>query len=144
MSKQANTKLIGGFVVGAIGLTVAGILLFGSGKFFSHEKPFVLFFNESVKGLSIGSPVDFKGVKVGEVTDIKIILDKKDLSLGIPVFIKIDPRKISYGASVNDMMKVVEEKLKGREKFVELLIDNGLRAWMLPVRCSSCAEKSTA
>ncbi len=30
MSKQANTKLIGGFVVGAMGLTVAGILLFGS------------------------------------------------------------------------------------------------------------------
>lgn len=85
--------------------------------------------------------MDFKGVKVGEVTDIKIILDKKDLSLGIPVFIKIDPRKISYGASVNDMMKVVEEKLKGREKFVELLIDNGLRAWMLPGRCSRCAGK---
>jgi len=128
MSKQANTKLIGGFVVGAIVLIVAGILLFGSGKFLSHEKPFVLFFNESVKGLSIGSPVDFKGVKVGEVTDIKVILDRKDLSLGIPVFIKIDPRKISYGASVGEMMKMVEEKLKGRGNFIALLIDHGLRA----------------
>ena len=125
-------------------LTVAGILLFGSGKFFSHEEPFVLFFNESVKGLSIGSPVDFKGVKVGEVTDIKIILDRKDLSLGIPVFIKIDPgKKISYGASVNDMMKMVEEKLKGREKFVELLIDNGLRAWMLPGGARAAQGKAT-
>ena len=38
MSKQANTKLIGGFVVGAIVLVIAGILLFGSGKLFSHQK----------------------------------------------------------------------------------------------------------
>ena len=128
MSKQANTKLIGGFVVGAIVLTVTGILLFGSVKFFSHERQFVLFFNDSVKGLNIGSPVDFKGVKVGEVTDIKLILDRKDLSLGIPVFIKLDPGKISYGGSVSDMMKMVEGKLKGQGKFIELLIDNGLRA----------------
>jgi paraquat-inducible protein B len=128
MSKQANTKLIGWFVVGAIVLTVAGILLFGSVKFFSHERQFVLFFNNSVKGLGTGSPVDFKGVKVGEVTDIKIILDRKDLSLGIPVFIKIDPGKISYGGSENDMVKMLEARLKGQGKFVEVLIDSGLRA----------------
>lgn len=128
MSKQANTKLIGGFVVGATVLTVAGILLFGSVKIFSQEKQFVLFFNDSVKGLGIGSPVDFKGVKVGEVTDIKLILDRKDMSLGIPVFIKLDPGKISYGGSESDMMRMIEGKLKGRGKFIELLIDSGLRA----------------
>jgi paraquat-inducible protein B len=128
MSKQANTKLIGGFVLGAIVLTVVGILLFGSVKIFSQERQFVLFFNDSVKGLNIGSPVDFKGVKVGEVTEIKLILDRKDLSLGIPVFIKLDPGKISYSGSTSDMMKMVETKLKGQKKFIELLIDNGLRA----------------
>src|SRR5208337_4346120 len=128
MSKQANTKLIGGFVVGATVLIVAGILLFGSVKIFSHERQFVLFFNDSVKGLSIGSPVDFKGVKVGEVIDIKLILDRKDLSLGIPVFIKIDPGAISYGGSESAMMKMIEAKLKGHEKFIQLLIDSGLRA----------------
>ena len=77
MSKQANTKLIGGFVVGAIVLAVAGILLFGSGKFFSHQKEFVLFFEDSVKGLNIGAPVDFRGVNIGTVKDIKIVLSKR-------------------------------------------------------------------
>ena len=77
MSKQANTKLIGGFVIGAVVLLIAGILLFGSGKLFSHQKKFVLFFEDSVKGLNIGSPVDFRGVNIGTVTDIKIVLNKR-------------------------------------------------------------------
>jgi paraquat-inducible protein B len=128
MSKQANTKLIGGFVVGAIVLAVAGIFFFGSGKFFTSQKKFVLFFEDDVKGLSIGAPVDFKGVKVGTVTDIRIVLHKKDLSLGIPVFIEIDPHKVGFSGTESEIMKMVEEKLKGRGKFIELLIDKGLRA----------------
>ncbi|MGC9967759.1 MAG: MlaD family protein [Syntrophobacteraceae bacterium] len=128
MSKQANTKLIGGFVVGAIVLVVAGVLLFGSGKLFSHQRKFVLFFNDSVKGLGIGAPVDFKGVKVGTVSDVKIVLDQKDLSLGIPVFIEIDPKKIGYSGTEGEMMKMLETKLKGQRKFIELLIENGLKA----------------
>ncbi len=92
MSKQANTKLIGGFVIGAVVLVISGILLFGSGKLFSHQKKFVLFFEDSVKGLTVGSPVDFKGVNIGTVTDIKIVLNKRGLALLIPVFIEIEPR----------------------------------------------------
>jgi O-antigen ligase len=57
MSKQANTKLIGGFVVGAAILVIVGVLLFGSGKFLTKQKKFVLFFEDSVSGLSVGAPV---------------------------------------------------------------------------------------
>jgi paraquat-inducible protein B len=128
MSKQANTKVIGGFVVGAIVLVVAGVLLFGSVKWFNEQRKFVLFFNDSIKGLSVGSPVDFKGVKVGVVTGIKIILNAKDLSLGIPVFIELDPRAISFAGSESEIIKEVEKKLKGQQKFVQYMIDNGLRA----------------
>jgi paraquat-inducible protein B len=128
MSKQANTKIIGGFVVGAIALVVAGVLLFGSGKWFSEQKKFVLFFEGSVKGLGVGSPVDFKGVKVGTVTGIKIVLNRQDLALGIPVFIELDPKEITYGGSKSEMMKMVETRLKGQQKFIEHLIENGLKA----------------
>jgi paraquat-inducible protein B len=128
MSKQANAKLIGAFVVGAIALVIAGVFLLGSGKLFSEQKKFVLFFEGSVKGLSIGSPVDFKGVKVGQVTGIKIVLNGKDLSLGIPVFIELDPKEITYSGSQSEMMKAVESKLKGQQKFIENLIENGLKA----------------
>jgi len=126
MSKQANTKLIGGFVVGAIVLTVVGILLFGSGKLFGHQKRFVLFFQGSVKGLNIGAPVDFKGVNVGTVKDITIVLSKKDFSLLIPVFIEIDPNRIALGGKESEIRKLVETR--ERKGFVQLLINQGLKA----------------
>jgi paraquat-inducible protein B len=128
MSKQANTTLIGGFVVGAIALVVAGVFVFGSGKWFKEQRKFVLFFRDSVKGLTKGSPVTFKGVKVGTVTDIRIVLDKKDLSLGIPVFVQLDPAAITYGTSESEMMKEVASKSKGEKNFIELLIEKGLKA----------------
>ena len=122
MSKQANTKLIGGFVVGTIVLTVAGILLFGSGKFFSHQKEFVLFFEDSVKGLNIGAAVDFRGVNIGTVKDIKVVVAKDDFSLLIPVFIEIDLDRITF-ESTNKLRQLVEAGT-----YVQLLIDNGLKA----------------
>ena len=126
MSKQANTKIIGGFVVGAIVLTVAAILLFGSGKFFSHQMKFVLFFQDSVKGLNIGAPVDFRGVNVGTVKGIKILLNKKDFSLLIPVFIEIDPDRLALGGTVSELRKLVETREK--KTFVQLMINRGLKA----------------
>jgi paraquat-inducible protein B len=130
MSKQANTKLIGGFVVGAIVLVVVGVLLFGSGKLFSRQKKFVLFFEGSVKGLNVGAPVDFRGVKVGSVTDIKIVLDDKNLSLRIPVFIEINKEKVSFAGTESEIKKLVE-KTKEAKTLVALLINEGLRGQLV-------------
>lgn len=127
MSKQANTKLIGGFVVGAVALIVVGLLVFGSGKLFSKHKTFVLFFSDSVSGLNVGAPVDFRGVKVGTVTDIKVVLDKKDLSLRIPVFIEIDPGKVSFAGSGEELGKLLKAQEAGTT-YYQLLINRGLRA----------------
>jgi paraquat-inducible protein B len=126
MSKQANTKLIGAFVIGAVGLVILGTLLFGSGRLFSHQRKFVLFFEDSVKGLIIGSPVDFRGVNIGKVTDIRIVLQKEDLSLLIPVLIVIEPNRIAFDITESERRKLVETK--GTEAFVQLMIDRGLRA----------------
>ncbi len=68
MSKPASKTLIGGFVVGAVFLAIVGVLVFGSGKFFTEKQAYVLFFDSSVKGLNIGAHVMFKGVKIGSVT----------------------------------------------------------------------------
>ena len=131
MSKQANTKLIGGFVIGAVVLLIAGVLLFGSGKLFSHQKKFVLFFEDSVKGLNIGSQVDFRGVNIGTVTDIKIVLNKKDLSLRIPVFIEIEPKRITFDSTETESELTKLAARTGKEKietFSQLLISRGLKA----------------
>jgi len=93
MSTKVSKTAIGAFVLGAIALFVAGVLLLGAGKFFTREFTYVTYFEGSVKGLNIGSPVMFRGVKVGEVTDISIIADPSKLQLEIPVIFTLDPAK---------------------------------------------------
>src|SRR5512143_1986566 len=95
MSKKANKTLIGAFVVGAIALIIAGVVIFGSGKLFAPVRKFVMVFAGSVKGLNVGSAVIFRGVKIGAVTDIQLRVDPKNMTAVIPVYVEIDPRKIT-------------------------------------------------
>ncbi|MBW1842490.1 MAG: MCE family protein [Deltaproteobacteria bacterium] len=94
MSKQPSKTLIGGFVVGAAALLFAGIMIFGSGRFFSERHLFVMYFKGSVKGLEVGGPVMFRGVKIGTVIDIKLRANYSDMTVQIPVFVEIDARRI--------------------------------------------------
>jgi len=99
MANQAKKKLIGAFVVGAVGLAAAGITIFGSGRFFQKRLTCVMFFPGSITGLSIGSPVEFRGVRVGEVTKITAVFDPKTLSITIPVYVEIDPKSLVVSGS---------------------------------------------
>ena len=57
MAKQANRMMIGGFVVLAVFLLAASIVVFGSGRFFKKTELYVMYFEGSVKGLSVGAPL---------------------------------------------------------------------------------------
>lgn len=94
MSKKASPTAIGAFVVGAIALAVAGIVVLGSGRFFQKTSPLVSFFEGSVNGLSVGAPVKFKGVDIGSVTHIFIQIDPKDQDARIPVYLALDLDKM--------------------------------------------------
>ncbi|MBW2155842.1 MAG: MCE family protein [Deltaproteobacteria bacterium] len=78
MSKQASKTVIGSFVVSALVLVVVGVLIFGSGNYLKERYRFMLFFQDSVKGLSVGAPVIFMGVQIGEVKDINVIAEYCD------------------------------------------------------------------
>jgi phospholipid/cholesterol/gamma-HCH transport system substrate-binding protein len=67
---QANTKLIGAFIVGAVALIVVIFLVFGSGKLFTQTFEYVVYFRGSVNGLDVGAPVKLRGVTVGSVSEI--------------------------------------------------------------------------
>ena len=94
MSKQANKTVIGIFVVGAIALAIAAVLILGSGKFFKQTFSAVCYFEGSVGGLNIGAPVVFKGVKIGSVTNVILRFETTKLIFMIPVYIEIEPDKI--------------------------------------------------
>ncbi len=120
MSKQANKTAIGLFVVVALALAVAAIIIFGSGKFFVEKEVFVVYFQGSVKGLQVGAPVVFRGVKVGEVTDIRIYANRAENYVMIPVLLQVEPNKF------NAMGPDVE--ITSPQQRVDSLIKSGLRA----------------
>ncbi|MBW2709253.1 MAG: MCE family protein [Deltaproteobacteria bacterium] len=118
MNGKASNTLIGAFVVGAVVLIVAGLMVFGGGKFMKKTQEFVLFFDGSVKGLSVGSPVLAGGVKIGSVKHISIEYNPKTLVFHVPVIIEIQPDKIH----------LTKGKRMPMDKMVPLLIERGLRA----------------
>ncbi len=67
------------------------ILFFGSASIFRNTSQFILFFDQSVNGLQVGSPVKFRGVPVGSVERILIRAEgQKRNSTAIPVIITLD------------------------------------------------------
>ncbi len=94
MSVKANPTVIGVFLLGAIALIVAGLMVFGGGRFFTETVTYVAYFPESVSGLNDGAPVKFRGVKVGVVRRIEIQLDANDLSVRIPAYLELQRRRI--------------------------------------------------
>jgi paraquat-inducible protein B len=119
MSQQANKTLIGGFVVGALALVVVGVLIFGSGKLFKSTNTYILFFDGSVKGLNVGAPVLFSGVKIGSVKDIKLQADMLDKTIRTPVIIEIQPARFEV---------IRGEPDPDPRKNIEQLIESGLSA----------------
>ncbi len=118
MSKPANKTVIGIFVVGAVALVVVAIVILGSGKLFKRTFTAVCFFQGSVGGLNEGSPVVFRGVKIGSVKDIVLRADPEKLTFTIPVYIEIEPAKFTV---TGPLPKELGQNLK-------TFIDRGLRA----------------
>jgi len=90
-SRRANPFAIGAFVVGAIAiLAVALIALPGRHWFSKQPERVVMFFSGSVFGLQKGAPIVFRGVRIGDVTDISLHYDDKTDSFAIPVLAELD------------------------------------------------------
>lgn len=114
--RKANKTKIGVFVVGAVVLLIAAILIFGSGAFFKQSDKYIVYFDGSVKGLVVGAPVMFRGVKIGNISSIDLAYDEKTKAVLIPVVIDVELSRV----------KGVPEKF-GYPDYAQLIQD-GLRA----------------
>jgi phospholipid/cholesterol/gamma-HCH transport system substrate-binding protein/paraquat-inducible protein B len=83
MSNNSNPNYfrLGVFVLAAIGVLVAVILIFGSGKFFKKSFYLETYIKQSVTGLDAGASVRFRGVKIGQVTTIGLTGDSYEKKL---------------------------------------------------------------
>ncbi len=121
MSKKANPTLVGGFVVGAIVLSIIGIMLFGGGTFWEERFDCIVYFDESISGLDVGAPVDFQGVRIGTVTDVWLEFDMERGGVFYrPVRIQLEERRVTYAGRFDTAAQMHET--------LDALVEQGLRA----------------
>lgn len=124
MQKTPNKKMIGLFTIFGIAIFVIIIFLFVGNKILSkNENEIVMYFDESVKGLSIGSSISFRGVEIGKVSKIDLVADTKNLNFSIPVYAILDK---------NQTFRIFNNgEVKNKEKFLKDLVGKGLKARLM-------------
>lgn len=129
MTPKIYKTMVGAFVIAGIVLLTLGIVLLGGGKFFNNSLQYVLYFDGSVSGLSIGAPVVFRGVPMGNVTQISLVANSRDSNVTIPVRIRIDDRSfirssgqsLSEAAQAEVLRRMVEKGLRARLQMGSLI-----------------------
>lgn len=61
---------------------------------FQLKDSWLLYFNQSVRGLTVGAPVEFRGIKIGEVSSIALEFNRPNLAFRTPVVLSIEPERI--------------------------------------------------
>ena len=92
---------------------------------------YVLYFTESVRGLSVGAPVTFFGVPVGEITDVGLTLSPATLDVRPRVEVVLYPDRVIARLPAAEKQKVLAaaQSIDRRHAFVRLMIEKrGLRA----------------
>jgi paraquat-inducible protein B len=88
------------------------------GDRYTAKRDYMVEFRGSVRGLSIGAPVEFRGIKIGTVTDFKLETDADALEFVIPVQIRLEPERL--GIPIGDG--------EGQPDGMGRMVRNGLRA----------------
>ena len=86
----------------------------------------VMYFDGSVRGLEIGAPVEFRGMKIGEVTDIRLQFDAENFAPRIPVYIETYHGRFETIGKM-DQAAQISEQGTGQAN-LQRLVDNGMRA----------------
>lgn len=92
--KKANTKLIGAFVFGGALLAFIAVVAFSNPDFFIKKRYFVAYFEQSVVGLSLGAPIQFRGINVGEVKQIDGIFDPETFIVRPRLILEFHPESL--------------------------------------------------
>jgi len=86
---------------------------------YQNTLKYVMYFNGSVRGLTVGAPVQLRGIPIGKVTDINLELDKKTAEIHIPVIVELEPERI---IAIHNLNHISDKDIMAQ------LINKGLRA----------------
>lgn len=116
---KRHAFLVGAFVLLALVLVVAGVLTLNKSSWFHTRHQAVVYFDDSVKGLYIGAPVTFRGVKMGEVTRIGVEVNQQTLVARIPVTLTLGTESLQMDSGSGqtqelDLPELVKRGLRAR------------------------------
>jgi paraquat-inducible protein B len=86
---------------------------------YTQKAYYLLYFDQSVRGLEIGAPVEFRGIQIGEVRDVRLEIDPATQQFRIPVLVEIEPERFGNPGNVEPA---------SRREALERLVQSGLRA----------------
>jgi paraquat-inducible protein B len=90
-----------------------------------NPQTYVLLFNESVRGLTAGAPVEFRGIPIGEVSDVRAQINLRTFEFMTPVTIQLDPRRL--GVNLVDMPPGIDLEMV-RHRLIDTMVSHGVRA----------------
>ena len=92
----------------------------------AHDpQTYLLVFKQSVRGLTVGAPVELGGITIGEVTKFSPQFDAKTVDFAVPVTVCVDPER--YGVKFLDA-PAGEDAITTHKKVMDTLVARGLRA----------------
>jgi len=87
---------------------------------YTRRMQYLVYFGGSVRGLSPEAPVEFHGIQIGKVTDIKLEYHAETQDFKIPVLIEIEPDRIALVGT--------DDRIAQKKTLVPDFVEKGLRA----------------
>lgn len=91
---------------------------------YAEKQHYLMYFAGSVRGLKPDAPVEFRGIKIGEVIDLKLQYDTDKAEFKIPVLVEIEPERVELlgegpGRGIDDL--IVAKGLRAQLQMGNLL-----------------------
>jgi len=123
--KKLKPAIIGIFVIFSCMMFMVAIILFGGTRYFEKENIVITYFDGSLKGLSVGAPVTYMGVTIGQVKAVNIRIEEattQGQKIRIPILITLNPNQSiiigeTYTTNKDDIYT-----------FIKSMCEQGLRA----------------
>src|SRR5262249_17662131 len=90
-----------------------------------NPQTYLVVFNESVRGLEPGAPVEFRGIRIGEVSEMRAQFDANTFQFSVPVTIRVDPASLGVkfiGANPEENTGAIPRRI------IDALVSRGARA----------------
>jgi ABC-type transporter Mla subunit MlaD len=125
MDESKRYVRLGSFVLVCVTILVAMLFLLGGRKLFQPTFTFETYFNESVAGLELGAPLRFRGVPLGQVSEIltsgatyetDVPMDKRKQYIVVRAKINLSAKEVEQ--LQHDLVAMVKRGLRAQTQLV--------------------------